>query len=68
MQGGKKGLFVNSTNLCLARHRARVNAKGQNGRRSLTKPVMWALKCRKSHQKRHKGHHRKAKHKRGNRR
>jgi hypothetical protein len=57
MQGGQKGLFVNSTNLCLAKHRARVNAKGQNGRRSLTKPMMRAVKCGKAHRKRHKRHH-----------
>jgi hypothetical protein len=68
MQGGQKGLFVNSTNLCLAKHRARVNATGQNGRRELSKPIMRAQKCGKAHRKRHKGHRRKAKHKRGNRR
>ena len=68
MQGGQKGLFVNSTNLCAAKHRARVNAKGQNGRRALTRPVMRALGCRKSQRKHHKGHRRQAKHKRGNHR
>ena len=67
MQGGQKGLFVNSTNLCAAKHRARVNAKGQNGRKSLSKPLMRA-KCGKGHRKRHGGHHGKAKHKRGSRR
>ena len=60
MQGGQKGLFVNSTNLCAGKHRARVNAGAQNGRRSLTKPVMRALACRKHRVKRHKGHHRRA--------
>ena len=66
MQGGKKGLFVNSTNLCAAKHRARVNAGGQNGRRDVTKPVMRA-QCKKAHRKRHRGHKKKggAKH-RGN--
>ena len=59
MQGGQKGLFVNSTNLCLAKHRARANAKGQNGRRNLTKPLMRALKCGKAHRKKHRGHHKK---------
>jgi hypothetical protein len=54
----QKGLFVNSTNLCQGRHRARVNAKGQNGRRSLTKPLMRAVKCGKAHKKRHKSHRR----------
>ncbi len=70
MQGGQKGLFVNSRNLCQEqrRNRARVNAGGQNGRREVSKPVLRALSCGKSHRKHHKSHHRKAKHKRGNRR
>ncbi len=61
MQGGQKGLFVNSRNLCHkpGRNRARANLRGQNGRRQLTKPVMHAVKCRKSHRKRHKGHRKK---------
>jgi hypothetical protein len=59
MQGGQKGLFVNSTNLCAAKHRARVNAAGQNGRRSLTKPLMRALKCGKAHREKHRRHHEK---------
>jgi len=32
MQGGKKGLFVNSTNLCKGKHEAIVNFDGQNGK------------------------------------
>lgn len=32
MQGGKKGLFVNSTNLCKGKHNAIVNLDGQNGK------------------------------------
>jgi hypothetical protein len=31
-QGGKKGLFENSTNICLGKHRATVKMKGHNGR------------------------------------
>ncbi len=31
MQGGKKGLLVNSTNLCTAANRAAVKMRGQNG-------------------------------------
>jgi hypothetical protein len=58
MQGGQKGLFVNSTNLCVGKHRARVNAGAQNGRRDVTKPVMRAVGCKKHRVKRHKGHHR----------
>ena len=67
MQGGQKGLFVNSTNLCQGKHRARVNAGGQNGRREVTKPVMRAVKCGKYRVKRHKGHHKKRAHRRSRR-
>ena len=60
MQGGQKGLFVNSRSLCrkAKRNRARVNAKGQNGRPSLRKPPMRALGCGKAHRGRHGGHRR----------
>jgi len=62
MQGGQKGLFVNSRYLCRnqKRNRARVNAGGQNGRRDVTKPVMRAVACRKHRVKRHKRHARRA--------
>jgi hypothetical protein len=40
MQGGKKGLFVNSTNLCLRRHRASVRFAAQNGKNSTVGPVV----------------------------
>jgi hypothetical protein len=63
MQGGQKGLFVNSTNLCAAKHRARVNATGQNGRRALTKPLMRAVKC--GHRRAHKRHRRRADERKG---
>lgn len=42
MQGGKKGLIVNSTNICKGKHHAKVNLKGQNGRRYEFKPVVKA--------------------------
>ena len=45
MQGGKKGLFVNSTNLCGANRRAKVNAAGQNNRRHSASPVLKAAGC-----------------------
>ena len=32
MQGGKKGLFENSTNLCNGTHKAEANFTGQNGK------------------------------------
>src|SRR5665811_848598 len=49
MQGGKKGLIVNSRHLCHkpARNRARANLRGQNGRFSKTRPRVIATKCQK---------------------
>jgi hypothetical protein len=49
MQGGQKGLFVNSRHLCRKqrRNRARVDAGAQNGRRSIAKPLMRALACQR---------------------
>jgi hypothetical protein len=40
MQGGKKGLIVNSEELCGARHRAKAAFTGQNGRRRVLHPVV----------------------------
>jgi hypothetical protein len=54
----QKGLFVNSTDLCAGRHRARVNAGAQNGKRDVTKPLMRA-RCGKVHRKKHRRHHKK---------
>jgi hypothetical protein len=47
MQGGQKGLFVNSRSLChmAERNRAQVNATGQNGRRALLRPLLRAHGC-----------------------
>src|SRR6476620_7551837 len=42
MQGGNKGLIVNSTNICKGKHRAKVNLKGQNGRGYEFQPVVKA--------------------------
>jgi hypothetical protein len=42
MQGGQKGLIVNSTNICQGKHRAIANLKGQNGRRYEFQPVVKA--------------------------
>jgi hypothetical protein len=44
MQGGKKGLFVNSTNLCKGTHKALAEFDGQNGKQLDSKPVVKA-KC-----------------------
>jgi len=42
MQGGKKGLLVNSTNLCAGKHRALSHFVGQNGKAYDTRPVLKA--------------------------
>ncbi|HYJ22174.1 MAG TPA: hypothetical protein VEW07_09150 [Solirubrobacterales bacterium] len=47
MQGGKKGLLVNSRNLCKAPARADVKMIGQNGKRSNSKPLV-ANSCKKA--------------------
>lgn len=40
MQGGKKGLFVNSVNLCAHRDHAKVSFTGQNGMKRALNPVV----------------------------
>jgi hypothetical protein len=42
MQGAKKGLIVNSRNLCEATNRANVQFSGQNGKEAKANPVMRA--------------------------
>ena len=42
MQGGKKGLFVNSVNICKRPQRATADFRGQNGRRHFFEPVVKA--------------------------
>jgi len=44
MQGGKKGLIVNSTNLCKGKHKAIADFTAQNGKVSNTRPEVTA-KC-----------------------
>jgi hypothetical protein len=44
MQGGKKGLFENSTNLCAAKHKALAEFEGQNGKRLSSRPVL-GVRC-----------------------
>ncbi len=58
MQGGKKGLIVNSTDLCRKpkRNRATANLKGQNGRLDKIHPVVRALGCKKARHGRHASH------------
>jgi hypothetical protein len=62
MRGGKKGLIVNSTNLCRKpkRNRARAGIRGQNGKLDRVKPLVRAVKCKK-----HKRHRKHAKHRHG---
>ncbi len=40
MQGGKKGLIINSRNLCARKSRANVQSEGHNGKSSTANPVM----------------------------
>jgi len=49
MQGGKKGLIVNSKYLCRKpkANRARANITAQNGKRRTLKPAVRAVKCKK---------------------
>ncbi len=60
MQGGKKGVFENSTDICKAPQRVSVKATGQNGRQANSNPPLQA-NCKgkaKKGQKRHKRGHR----------
>jgi hypothetical protein len=49
MQGGKKGLIVNSKNLCRKqkRNRARASLRAQSGKRRTLRPVVRAVKCKR---------------------
>ena len=58
MAGGKKGLFVNSTNLCAKTYRAKSLFIGQNGKRYDAKPKMRAVKCKGKRKKAHRRHKR----------
>ncbi len=42
LQGAKKGLFQNSTNICKGAHRATLTLRGQNGKSHGTMPLMRA--------------------------
>jgi uncharacterized repeat protein (TIGR01451 family) len=50
MQGGKKGLLVNSTDICRTKHKAISHFVGQNGKVYDTNPVL-AAKCPKAKKK-----------------
>jgi hypothetical protein len=47
LQGGKKGLLVNSTNVCRRDFRARVGFNAHNGKRSVVRPRLRAAGCAK---------------------
>lgn len=60
MEGGSKGLIVNSTNLCSATNKATVLFKGQNGAIAESRPPVKPEGCpKKSKKKGHKGGKRK---------
>jgi len=52
MQGKRKGLFQNSTNICKGRHRATLKLNGQNAKTHDTRPLLKAS-CHK--REKHKG-------------
>jgi hypothetical protein len=64
MKGGRKGLLVNSINLCRGVHRARASLLGQNGKAELLRPAVQSDKCggRRKRTHRRKAHrkHRRA--------
>jgi predicted RNA binding protein YcfA (HicA-like mRNA interferase family) len=47
MQGGKKGLIVNSRNLCSGTNRARIELEAQSGKQRKLSPVLRAKGCGK---------------------
>ena len=56
LEGGSKGLFENSVNLCAKKHFAAVGFVGQNGKAYSAKPVL-KVKCPKKHKRHAKRHH-----------
>ena len=53
LQGGKKGLFQNSTNICKGTHRITLKLDAQNGKVSDSMPKLVA-QCKKKGKKGHK--------------
>jgi hypothetical protein len=53
LQGAKKGLFQNSTNICAKTYRATLKLVAQNGKADEVRPPL-----RASCKKRHGAHHR----------
>jgi len=63
LPGGKKGLLVNSRNLCAKPVKGIIRIKGQNGKKANSKPKL-RTPCKKKHKKhgKHKKHSRHHKH------
>ena len=57
LPGGKKGLLINSRNLCAKPVKAIIRIKGQNGKKANSKPKL-RTPCKKKHKK-HGKHHKK---------
>jgi hypothetical protein len=55
MQGGKKGLVVNSANLCKSTNKAELKMRGQNGKELEASPVV-ANSCKGKARKKHSKH------------
>jgi hypothetical protein len=61
LKGGKKGLIVNSTNICKGTHKAEVDFKAQNGKtESFNAPIANSCKGKGKGGKKRKGKHKKA--------
>jgi hypothetical protein len=56
MQGGSKGLLVNSRDICKAKNKATAVFGGQNGRSSTLRPVLRSSCGKKAHKGKHKRH------------
>ena len=59
MQGGQKGLFVNSRDVCASTFRSSVDSAAHNGRSYAFRPPLANGRCAKA-QKRKRAHHRRA--------
>jgi len=60
LEGGSKGLFVNSADLCEKKHFVKVAFGGQNGKQFTTKPLL-QVKCKgkgRKHKRHNRRHHR----------
>jgi hypothetical protein len=56
LPGGKKGLLINSRNLCAKPVKAIIRIKGQNGKKANHKPKL-RTPCKKKHGKKHSRRH-----------